>query len=87
MKTATELRMAAVASPLAECDAYTAAIAGTGTWDAYTDAVRFRAVAEAELEAAGLTLHEPPTASEDDSVYVEHIPYHGAVDISGVCNG
>jgi len=85
MKATNELRMAAIATRVATYDAHLAALANTGPWHAYTDALRFQCVAEAELEAAGLTLHEPPSElSDDQPEHVEYEPFHGAVDISEV---
>jgi uncharacterized protein YggE len=82
MKTSFVLRQAAVAVRVATHDAHAAALANVEPWHAYTEALRQQCLAEAELEAAGLTLHEPPPGLGDEPEHIEYVLYHGAVDVS-----
>lgn len=87
MKTTNQLHMAAVAARVATHDAHVAALANTGPWHVYTEALRHQCLAEAELEAAGLTLHEPPPAPDDEPEHVQYVPYHGAVNVQEASHG
>jgi hypothetical protein len=81
MKTSFALRQAAVAVRVATHDAQVAALANVGPWRAYTEALRQQCLAEAELEAAGRTLHQPPPEPGNESKHVQYVAFHGAVDV------
>lgn len=72
-----ELRERAITARAAACKAHTAALAGTGAWDAYLAALQVQQDADAALWATGANLHDRPTdaADEPSEGLVE---YHGA---------
>lgn len=75
-----ELRQRVIDAKAADCEAYTAAIAGAGTWEAYIAASKVEQEAQEALRATGASLHDRPEAAAE-LPEVDLVDYLGAVPL------
>jgi len=77
-----ELRERVIGAKAAACEAHSAAIAGTGTWEAYLAASKVEAAAQEALWATGAPLHDRPVeAAQTELLEVDLVDYFGAVPL------
>ncbi|MBS0437080.1 MAG: hypothetical protein JSR75_19710 [Proteobacteria bacterium] len=77
-----ELRERVIATRATACEAHTAALAGTGSWDGYLAASRVQQEAEEALCATGANLHDRPADAADEPV-ADLVEYTGPESAHG----